>query len=143
MTCSVRHATKNIVRAWLLGVLLFFTVDFYSANVLVENAMPCKHQNMIRHVTPSAKGCEDCLRIGSKWFHLRVCRSCGYVGCCDSSPNRHARKHFEATKHPVIEGYDPAEGWGYCFVDNTMLNLSDQTPQIGPIPRYYLRSTTD
>jgi len=102
-----------------------------------ETMMACIHRATIRKVKPSAKGCEDCLRIGAQWVHLRVCRSCGHVGCCDDSPNQHARKHFEATYHPIIEGYDPPEGWRYCFIDDTMCELPDQTPQIGPIPRYY------
>jgi hypothetical protein len=63
--------------------------------------------------------------------HLRARR------CCDGSPNRHATKHFHATGHPVIEGYDPPEGWGWCYVDEVWLDLSDRaTPQLGPIPRY-------
>jgi len=96
----------------------------------------CTHMDTIRSVTPSAKGCEDCLRIGSEWVHLRLCRACGHVGCCDDSPHRHATAHFHATRHPIIEGYDPPEGWGWCFVDETMVDLPDQTPQVGPIPRY-------
>ncbi len=63
---------------------------------------------------------------------------CGHVGCCDQSPGRHATKHFHATKHPIIEGYDPPEGWGWCYVDEIMIDLGDDTtPQVGPIPRYY------
>ena len=89
-------------------------------------------------VTPSALGCEECLRLGQSWVHLRICRACGHVGCCDSSPGRHATKHFHATRHPIIEGYDPPEGWGWCFVDEAMFDLSDRmTPHNGPIPRYY------
>ena len=62
----------------------------------------------------------------------------GRVGCCDDSPNRHATKHFHATRHPIIEGYDPPEGWGWCYVDEVMLDLSDRaTPHNGRIPRYY------
>ena len=96
----------------------------------------CTHMETIRSVTPSVKGCEDCLRIGSEWVHLRLCRACGHVGCCDDSPHRHATAHHRATQHPIIEGYDPPEGWGWCFVDETMVDLPDQTPQWGPIPRY-------
>ena len=80
-------------------------------------AIHCTHLNTIRDVTPSALGCEECLRLGQAWVHLRICRACGHVGCCDSSPGRHATKHFHATRHPIIEGYDPPEGWGWCFVD--------------------------
>ena len=97
----------------------------------------CTHMGTIRTVTPSAKGCEECLKMGSIWLHLRLCRECGHVGCCDDSPNRHATKHFHATKHPIIEGYDPPEGWGWCYVDEVFLDLGKNvTPQLGPIPRY-------
>jgi hypothetical protein len=98
----------------------------------------CTHMNTIRTVTPSALGCEECLKTGDAWVHLRICRTCGHVGCCDDSPNRHATKHYHATQHPIIEGYDPPEGWGWCFVDEVMFDLSDRkTPHNGPIPRYY------
>jgi hypothetical protein len=97
----------------------------------------CTHLGQVLRVTPSALGCEECLKTGDEWVHLRLCRTCGHVGCCDDSPNRHATKHFHATAHPVIEGYDPPEGWGWCFVDKLMLDLPDTTPQKGPIPRYY------
>ena len=98
---------------------------------------PCKHLAAIATVTPSAAGCEECLKIGSPWVHLRICRTCGHVGCCDDSPNRHATEHFHATGHPVIEGYDPPEGWGWCYVDEIAFDLSDRmTPHPGPIPRF-------
>src|SRR6266404_9874666 len=78
---------------------------------LKEAAMEdaCPHTAGIRDVTPSALGCEECLKIGSVWLHLRLCRACGHVGCCDQSPNRHATAHFHASGHPIIEGYDPPE----------------------------------
>jgi hypothetical protein len=78
----------------------------------------CSHTHQIKTVPPSALGYEGFLRMGSPWVHLRLCRSCGHVGCCDQSPNRHARQHFEATGHPIIEGYDPPEGWGCCYIDD-------------------------
>lgn len=97
----------------------------------------CTHAASIRDVTPSACGCKECLKIGSPWVHLRICRTCGHVGCCDSSPNQHATKHFRATGHPIIEGYDPPEGWGWCYVDNEFVDLGGRTtPQTGPIPRF-------
>jgi uncharacterized UBP type Zn finger protein len=80
----------------------------------------CIHLDEIRDVTPSADGCEDCLKIGSTWVHLRLCMICGHVGCCDNSPNRHASKHFAATGHPIIRSFEPGEEWGYCFVDDLM-----------------------
>ena len=89
----------------------------------------CTHTDAIRDVTPSALGCEECLKIGSEWLHLRLCRICGHVGCCDDSPNRHATKHFHGTRHPIIEGYDPPEGWGWCYIDEVMIDLGgDVTP---------------
>ena len=75
------------------------------------------HVRMIRPVTPSANGCEDCLRIGGRWLHLRLCLTCGHVGCCDSSPNRHARKHFHASGHAIIQSFEPGEDWRWCYVD--------------------------
>ena len=80
-------------------------------------ATGCTHINQIGEVTPSAEGCEDCLKIGAKWLHLRLCMTCGHVGCCDSSPNRHATKHFRSTGHPVIKSFEPGEAWGWCYVD--------------------------
>ncbi|HEY9404942.1 MAG TPA: UBP-type zinc finger domain-containing protein [Pyrinomonadaceae bacterium] len=77
----------------------------------------CKHINQIGEVKPSAEGCEDCLKIGAMWMHLRLCMTCGHVGCCDSSPNKHATKHFRSTGHPVIKSFEPGEGWGWCYVD--------------------------
>src|SRR6202035_4012666 len=100
-------------------------------------AKGCTHIAGIRSVTPSALGCEECLKSGSEWLHLRICRTCGHVGCCDDSPNKHATRHFHATQHPVIEGYDPPEGWGWCYVDQVLFDLSNRkTPHNGPIPRY-------
>jgi len=97
----------------------------------------CSHLTTIQPVTPSAKGCEECLKADGWWVHLRICRTCGHVGCCDDSPSRHATAHFHATSHPIIEGYDPPEGWGWCYVDEVMFDLGDDTtPQQGPIPRF-------
>ena len=80
-------------------------------------AASCAHLSLVRDVTPGAEGCEDCLKIGGRWVHLRLCMACGHVGCCDSSPNRHATKHFHATKHPVIKSFEPGEEWGWCYAD--------------------------
>ena len=84
-------------------------------------APPCSHLDQIRDVEPSATGCEDCLRIGGTWVHLRMCLSCGHVGCCDNSPNRHATAHFRATSHPLIESLESGEGWMYCYLDDVFL----------------------
>ncbi|MEP7341326.1 MAG: UBP-type zinc finger domain-containing protein [Acidobacteriota bacterium] len=81
-------------------------------------ATKCKHLDQIRDVKPSAKGCEDCLKLGDDWVHLRLCKSCGHVGCCDNSKNKHATKHFRATDHPIIKSLEPGEEWGYCYKDD-------------------------
>lgn len=102
-----------------------------------EVLMPdgCGHLDTVRTATPSAKDCEECLPLGQEWVHLRICRLCGHVGCCDQSPGKHATAHFHASGHPIIEGYDLPEGWGWCF-DETFVDLPDQTPQVRPIPQY-------
>lgn len=97
----------------------------------------CSHTALIRSVTPGTLGCEECLKEGTEWLHLRLCRECGHVGCCDQSVGRHATAHFHQTGHPIIEGYDPPEGWGWCYVDKTVVGLPDQTVQRGPIPKFY------
>src|SRR5262249_35277520 len=77
----------------------------------------CKHLDQIRDVTPHTKGCEECLKIGSGWVHLRLCLTCGKVGCCDSSPNRHATKHFHESGHPIVQSLEPGEDWRWCYID--------------------------
>ncbi|MHB1005895.1 MAG: ubiquitin carboxyl-terminal hydrolase 14 [Chloroflexota bacterium] len=77
----------------------------------------CTHLGEIREVTASGRGCEECLRLGDRWVHLRICLICGHVGCCDESKNKHATKHFHATKHPIIQSFQPGEEWLWCYVD--------------------------
>ncbi len=80
---------------------------------------PCTHLDQIREVTPKTPaGCEDCLKIGSRWVHLRLCLTCGHVGCCDSSVHRHARRHAHETGHPIIRSFEPGETWRWCFIDD-------------------------
>lgn len=82
---------------------------------------------MCEHLTeagdPEARtpeGCEECLAAGGRWVHLRRCLSCGHVGCCDSSPGKHATAHFQATGHPVVRSYEPGETWRWCYADSQM-----------------------
>jgi uncharacterized UBP type Zn finger protein len=85
-------------------------------------AVRCTHLNRVLDVEPrTAAGCEDCLRVGARWVHLRLCLSCGHVGCCDSSPNTHATKHFHASRHPLIRSLEPGEDWGWCYLDQLLL----------------------
>ncbi len=79
----------------------------------------CTHMDQIRDVEPrTPSGCEECLRTGSRWVHLRLCLTCGHVGCCDSSPNRHARGHAHGSGHAIVQSFEPGEDWRYCFVDD-------------------------
>jgi Zn-finger in ubiquitin-hydrolases and other protein len=80
------------------------------------------HIDQIRDVEPHTKaGCEDCLREGTTWVHLRLCLTCGHVGCCDSSPRRHARGHWHGSTHPIAQSFEPGEDWAWCFADEALL----------------------
>ena len=81
----------------------------------------CTHRDRIRDVQRSADGCEDCLRIGGEWVHLRMCMTCGHVGCCDNSPNRHATGHFRETGDPIVRSAEPGESWMWCYVDEAIM----------------------
>jgi hypothetical protein len=82
----------------------------------------CGHLDQVRDVAPSTiEGCEECLRDGTSWVHLRECLGCGHVGCCDSSPMRHATAHWHSTGHPLIRSFQPGEDWGWCYADELML----------------------
>ncbi len=83
----------------------------------------CTHLDQIHDVTPNTDGCEECLQTGSDWVHLRMCLMCGHVGCCDSSPGKHATKHFHQTKDPLMRSIEPGENWGWCFIDEIELSL--------------------
>jgi uncharacterized UBP type Zn finger protein len=84
----------------------------------IPETVVCSHVTMIRPVVPrTPQGCEECLLVGSPWVHLRLCLTCGHVGCCDSSPNRHARRHAHAVGHPIVQSFEPDEDWRWCYVD--------------------------
>ncbi|HEX8273038.1 MAG TPA: cation:proton antiporter [Longimicrobiaceae bacterium] len=105
-------ATRTVKPAPVQAVELVPRVD----------AAACGHLAGIRSVFPRTPGgCEECLRIGDAWVHLRVCMTCGHVGCCDSSRNRHAAAHFHDTRHPVMRSFEPGEDWGWCYVDEVTL----------------------
>jgi hypothetical protein len=78
----------------------------------------CTHLGKVdADARPSADGCEDCLRVGGTWVHLRMCRNCGHIGCCDSSPHKHATAHNASTSHPLISSFEPGEDWWWCYDD--------------------------
>ncbi len=79
----------------------------------------CTHLDQIElEAPPSGDGCKECLETGGRWLHLRRCAVCGHVGCCDSSPNKHARRHFGETGHAIVQSFEPGEDWLYCFADD-------------------------
>jgi uncharacterized UBP type Zn finger protein len=80
-------------------------------------AQECSHLDQIRVTDTDTHVCEDCVKTGSSWVHLRLCLSCGHVGCCDSSPNKHASKHFITTGHPLVRSIEAGETWGWCYAD--------------------------
>lgn len=88
-------------------------------------SVDCTHLDTIADVQPSTDGCEDCLATGGRWVHLRMCMSCGKVGCCDSSPNRHASGHHAETGHPIIQSFEPQEDWWWCYPDGIAFVLVD------------------
>jgi len=101
------------------GTRIFFFDEWRGA------AMParCAHLNFVKTDAPNTEGCEECLAAGDTWVHLRLCRACGHVGCCDDSKNKHATKHFKKTGHPIITSLEPGESWSWCYVDELDMEL--------------------
>jgi hypothetical protein len=100
--------------------------------------MACTHLDTIKvtELPVAVDGCEECLRIGSPWCHLRICLECGHVGCCDSSPNKHASAHAQTQGHPIIRSIQPGEDWSWCYVDELAMLIAEVhgEPQIPPSP---------
>jgi uncharacterized UBP type Zn finger protein len=80
-------------------------------------AEKCTHLDQVREVTPGTKGCKECLESGDRWVALRMCLTCGHVGCCDSSKGKHATRHFQDTQHAVMRSIEPGQDWRWCYVD--------------------------
>jgi hypothetical protein len=87
----------------------------------------CTHLDeiLITRLPEAVDGCEDCLATGGQWLHLRICLTCGHVGCCDDSPNRHATAHGHASGHPIIRSLEPGEAWSWCFVDELAMLIPE------------------
>lgn len=84
----------------------------------------CEHLDQINEVRPSGTGCVECLAADRHdWVHLRMCQECGHIGCCDSSPGKHATAHFHAVNHALIRSFEPQEDWFYCYIDDLMFEL--------------------
>ena len=86
----------------------------------------CEHLEQVEYLEPEGEvaGCEECLKIGQRWIHLRMCQSCGKIGCCDNSLGKHATAHFKESGHPIIRSVQPGETWSWCYVDEVMFILS-------------------
>jgi len=96
--------------------------DLEAEGVGTAGAGGCKHlRDAPEHTRPNTpKGCEECLRDGTEWVHLRLCLTCGHVGCCDSSVHKHATAHFHETDHPVMRSFELGEAWRWCYVDELL-----------------------
>ena len=88
----------------------------------------CSHIDTIQPAEPSGPGCLECTEMGSTWAHLRRCTACGHIGCCDSSPNRHATAHFHGSGHPLVQSYEPGEEWFWCYVDGLAFEVPGERP---------------
>jgi uncharacterized UBP type Zn finger protein len=95
-------------------------------------AATCTHLDEVREVAPRADGCEECLVTNGRWVHLRMCMSCGHIGCCDNSPGRHATGHHLDTTHPIIRSFEPGEDWWWCYPDD----LAFEIEGFGPAPSH-------
>ncbi|MHB8693532.1 MAG: UBP-type zinc finger domain-containing protein [Solirubrobacteraceae bacterium] len=85
----------------------------------------CSHLDMIEitQLPEAVDGCVDCLREGGVWLHLRICLTCGHVGCCDDSPNKHASVHARTSDHPIIRSLEPGEDWCWCYTDQLAMQI--------------------
>ena len=101
------------------------------------SAKACAHLQQVNQSinAKTPNGCVECLQMGSDWVHLRLSLSCGHVGCCDSSPNKHGTKHFKSTGHPIIRSFEPGEDWNWCYVDERFMKWIDNK-------RYFVNGNT-
>jgi uncharacterized UBP type Zn finger protein len=84
----------------------------------------CTHMDQIKDVHARTRVCNECVKLGDSWVHLRLCMTCGRVGCCDSSKNKHATKHFHSAGHPIMKSIEPGENWGWCYIDEVELDFA-------------------
>src|SRR3954453_17421063 len=117
---------EALLSSYGYALITWYDKRLINASFLIKEAWhmekTCTHLNQIRQVTPSAAGCEDCLKTGDSWVHLRLCLVCGHVGCCDSSKNKHATKHYHDTSHPIIKSFEPGENWKWCYIDELFMS---------------------
>jgi uncharacterized UBP type Zn finger protein len=94
---------------------------------------PCGHLDQVHITTTAKRVCEDCAKSGDRWVHLRMCLKCGYVGCCDSSKNKHATRHYQTSQHPLMRSIEPGENWVWCYADQ-MAPGQIRNQQFIPLP---------
>ncbi len=95
----------------------------------------CSHLDQVKAVTPKSAGCAECLLKGESWVHLRMCMSCGHVGCCDDSKNKHATQHFHETDHAIVKSLEPGEDWKWCYADEMYVELTSEPAALLPMAR--------
>ena len=105
----------------LAVIAVIFTTSLLASRFIPQVAVKCEHLDQVKAVKPKSEGCAKCVAQGDTWVHLRLCLTCGNVGCCDNSKNKHATKHFDETQHPVIQSFQPRESWKWCYVDKKMV----------------------
>jgi Integral membrane protein TerC family/Zn-finger in ubiquitin-hydrolases and other protein len=112
------------VVAGIFGVAIVASRRFPGAtpDAAVKATVACTHRDQIRDLKPGTDKCAECVRSGDRWVDLRMCLSCGNVACCDSSKNRHATKHFDATGHPIMQSIELGENWRWCYVDRVVVD---------------------
>jgi uncharacterized UBP type Zn finger protein len=96
----------------------------FAARRLLGVSSQCSHIDQIRYVERGSEGCEQCIALGDTWVHLRMCMTCGQVGCCDSSKNKHADKHADEAGHPIVRSVEPGEDWMWCYIDEKLVTVS-------------------
>lgn len=96
----------------------------FAVQRLLGSDRSCEHTDQIRAVERGSEGCEQCLALGDSWVHLRMCMTCGQVGCCDSSKNRHSHRHADEAGHPIVRSAEPGEDWMWCYVDEKLVTVS-------------------
>jgi uncharacterized UBP type Zn finger protein len=120
----------------LLSAELWIEASFTGEGEAAEAAphlVPCEHADEATVFEARvAGGCEECRRNNYKWVHLRLCLSCGHVGCCDSSVNKHATKHFRASGHPIMASLEPGENWSWCYADDRFVPLKKHVRNAQP-----------
>lgn len=119
MKYKIDYPFQDWTTSVLRGLILALITKHINAT-MTDSEDICSHIQKIQVHPPNSKGCQECLKLGSEWVHLRLCLACGQVGCCDDSPNKHASKHAKSENHPVLQTFEPEDKWLYCFIDDVL-----------------------